>query len=67
MYTDDPARDFAQWDMEQTMAEALLPVCDCCGEAIRDDFYWEIDGDMLCEKCMNSRYRKFTDNFIDNY
>lgn len=67
MYTDDPARDFAQWDMEQTMAEARLPVCNCCGEAIRDDFYYEIDDEILCTDCMNDRFRKSTDDFIDNY
>ena len=66
MYTDDPARDFAQWDMEQTMAEAMLPVCDDCGEVINDDYYYEVEGDILCEECMKHRYRKFTEDYIAN-
>lgn len=62
-YTDDAERDFARWDMEQARAEARLPVCDCCGEIINADFYWEIDGEILCEDCMNDRYRNYTDDY----
>ena len=64
-YTDDAERDFARWDMEQTRAEARLPRCEDCGEIIHDDYYWEIDGEILCEDCMNDRYRKHTEDFIE--
>lgn len=66
MYTDDPARDFDRWDMEQARLEARLPVCENpkCKKRINDDFYWEIDGEILCEQCVNERYRKYTDNYI---
>lgn len=65
-YTDDAERDFAMQDMKQARLEARLPVCDNrkCRRPIHDDYYWEIDGDILCEKCMNDRYRKYTDDFI---
>ena len=66
MYTDNPAIDFAYWDAEQVKAEALLPVCDDCGEAINDDYYYEVDGDILCEECMRHRYRRFTEDYIEN-
>ena len=62
-YSDDPARDFDRWDMEQAKYEARLPVCDCCGETINDDFYWEIDDEILCADCMNERFRKYTDDY----
>ena len=62
-YTDDAERDFARWDMEQARAEARLPVCDCCGEVINDDFYWEIDGEIFCEDCLNDRYRHYADDY----
>ena len=61
--TGDPDADFMIRDMEQTMYEARLPVCDCCGEIINADFYWEIDGDILCEDCMNDRFRHYTDDY----
>ena len=63
-YTDDAERDFAYWDMEQARAEARLPVCDACGETINDDFYFEIDNEILCEDCLNNRFRKYTDDYI---
>lgn len=64
-YTDDPARDFARWDMEQARAEARLPVCDCCGEIIHDDDYYEIDNEILCEECMKDKYMKSTEDYIE--
>jgi hypothetical protein len=65
-YTDDAERDFLMHDMEQARREARLPVCDNrkCRKKIYDDFYWEIDGEILCEKCVNLRYRKYTEDFI---
>lgn len=62
-YSDDPARDFAAWDMEQEQGLSRLPVCDKCGDPIQDDFYWEINGEILCEGCMNTLYRNYTDDF----
>lgn len=59
----DPDEDFARLDMEQARYEARLPKCDCCGEPIQDDYYWEIDGEILCQTCLNEQYRKFTDDY----
>lgn len=66
-YSDDPARDFDRWDTEQARREARLPVCENpkCKKRINDDFYWEIDGEILCEDCMNLRYRKYTEDYIE--
>lgn len=66
-YSDDPARDFDRYDMEQERKRARLPVCDNrkCRRQIDDDYYFEIDGDILCEKCMINRYRKNTEDFIE--
>ena len=66
IYTDDPARDFDRWDAEQEQLREKLPVCDDCGKRINDDFYWEFDGEVLCENCVNRRYRKYTDSYIQN-
>lgn len=65
-YTDDPVRDFDRYDAEQARLEARLPVCDKCGERIHDDYYFEIDGEILCEACMIERYRKSVQDYIEN-
>lgn len=64
-YSDDPARDFDRYDMEQERKRARLPICDNrkCRRQIDAEHYYEIDGDILCEKCMNDRYRKNTEDF----
>ena len=63
----DPLDDFAQQDIEQERMRARLPVCDNpkCKKRIDDDFYFEIDGEILCEDCMNLRYRKSTEDYIE--
>lgn len=64
MFTDDPERDFNRHDMEQARMEARLPVCDKCKKRIYDDIYFEIDGEILCEKCMHDRYARSTEDWL---
>jgi len=54
-------------DIEMERKRARLPVCDNrkCRRQIHDDYYFEVDGDILCEKCMNLRYRKSVEDFIE--
>lgn len=42
----------------QEKALADLYHCDYCGQAIQGDYYYEINGEFLCEECMNREYRK---------
>lgn len=65
--TDDPYADFDRWDAEQARAEARLPQCEGCGESISDDDYYEIENEILCEDCMKERYKKRTEDFIQNH
>jgi superfamily II DNA helicase RecQ len=67
IYTDDAARDFDRYDMEQERKRARLPVCDNrkCRRQIDDEYFYEIDGDYLCEKCMILRYRRNVEDFIE--
>jgi len=68
-FTDDAERDFARHDMEQARREARLPVCEekKCRKRIQDDYYFEIDGEILCEDCMIRRYRKYTEDLVNAY
>jgi len=62
-YTDDPARDWDNHCAEQERRMQKYPECADCGKRITDDFYYEIDGEILCEECLNDRHRKWVDDF----
>lgn len=51
--TDDPIRDAEAWITEQDKALAKLPRCDYCGEPIQDDYYFDIQGDRVCQHCID--------------
>lgn len=56
--TGDPLADFAAWDREQARVLDLLPECAYCGEKITDDYYYEINDEVVCEDCLDSFFRK---------
>lgn len=45
-------------DREQEQRLAKRPVCDYCQEPIQDDFYYEINGENICEHCLDQFFRK---------
>ena len=53
----DPEDEFAIRDLEQYKWLQSLPVCDDCGEAIQDEYYYEIDGNKYCDRCVRSHKR----------
>lgn len=53
--TDDPIRDAEAWIAEQ---EQGLPRCDSCGEPIYEDYYFDIMGDHVCQKCIDEMKRE---------
>ena len=65
-YSDDPVRDFDRYDMAQAMKEARLPVCDKCKKRIHDDIYFEIDEEILCEKCVHDEYARSTEDWLED-
>ena len=61
--------NYDQWeshDRKQQQELEQLPVCEGhkCGKRIQDDMYFEIEGEILCEKCMILRYGKRTEDYI---
>ena len=63
----DPEDDFDRLDAHQARMEARLPRCENrrCNKRIDDEFYFEIDGEILCEECAHRRYRKRTDDYVE--
>lgn len=45
-----------QAKQDKWLSERL--VCDYCGQPIQDDFYFEINGDFVCETCLDRFFRK---------
>lgn len=64
IFTDDPLSDFDRYDRQQEEWLNSRPVCDCCGEPIQDDFCYEINGDLICEDCLDMYFRKAVDDII---
>ena len=64
-FSDDPAADFDHYDREQQRQLEQLPVCEGekCGKRIQDDLYFDIDGEILCEKCMILKYGRRTEDY----
>lgn len=34
------------------------PLCDYCDDPVSGDHYYEINGDVICDACMNEYFRK---------
>ena len=64
-YSDDPIADFLRHDAEQAKELKKLPVCYECEEPIQDEFCYEINDELVCEKCLKAHYRKHTDDYIE--
>ena len=64
-YTDDPVQDFLRFDAERESRLSKRPKCDACREGIQTDECYEIDGKLLCPYCMDSAYRVWTDDYIE--
>lgn len=64
IFTDDPLSDFDRYGKQQEEWLNSCPVCDCCGEPIQDDFCYEINGDLICEDCLDMHFRKAVDDII---
>lgn len=62
-YTDDPISDFLAHDREQAREIERLPVCDYCDNAIQDEHYYDIEGEILCESCLIKHFRKSVDDY----
>jgi formylmethanofuran dehydrogenase subunit E len=41
-----------------------LPICSECGERMVCDWCYEINGELICEDCMDN-HRKSVDDFVD--
>ena len=45
-------------DIKKEQWRARLPKCEYCGEHIQDEHFYEIDGEILCQECLDEQYKK---------
>ena len=56
-YSDDPARDYARYDAELEEELESRPVCAYCEQHIQEDECFYINGEYICDDCLNLCYR----------
>lgn len=62
--TDDPVADWNHYCEDQEKYKNRLPLCGYCGDLINDDYY-EIEGTIICDRCLNSCRRSVEDSIYD--
>lgn len=56
---------FDRHETERANAISRFPKCVYCDEHIFDDFLFDLDGDLVCETCLNENFKKHTEDYID--
>lgn len=64
-YIPDPVDLYNEYDARQQRELQKLPKCEYCGETITDDHYYDINGDVICEECLNDNFRKPVDDYVE--
>lgn len=57
-YTDDPVADHEAYEAELARLEKEVPVCDYCNRPVAEDFYYEINDEVICAECMEQHFRR---------
>lgn len=61
--SDSLSRDIDDYERAQARALEKLPRCSECDEPIQDDFCYEINGELICEECLQ-QYRRRTEDVM---
>lgn len=62
--TNDPIADFHRYDAEQQRQLERCPKCDYCDKHITEETYYDLDGDIVCEDCLDRHFKRFTEDYI---
>lgn len=60
--------NYRAWEYSERIRERRLlslPKCEACKERIQDEDYYDVDGEILCERCMKRKYRRFTEDLFE--
>lgn len=60
MFSSDPVIDYLYREIKLERKLHRLPVCSICGEHIQQDTALKLDGEWICDSCIDSN-REFTE------
>lgn len=64
-YTDDPVKDHDRYQEEKDNQLQKFPKCSICDYHIQDDYLYEINDELICEKCIKDNFRKPVDDYVE--
>ena len=64
-YSDDPIMDFCRHDAAQQDELNRLPRCSECDEPIQSETCYEINGELICEECLENNHKKWVEDLIE--
>lgn len=64
-YIQDNYDRFEQHEAEQQAYLDKQPRCSECDEPITDEYCYEINGEYICEECLEYNHKKPVDSIID--
>jgi len=64
MYAPDNYDRFEMHMAEKERELERLPRCSECDEPIQDEYCYEVNGEYICERCMDENHRKSVDMLI---
>lgn len=59
--------NYDRWEQhqaEQDRAEEKLPECSECGEKVHNDYFYEINDEVICSDCLDSNHRKWVEDYV---
>lgn len=57
-YTNDPVADYHAYAADQERELKKRPMCSECDEHIQDEYAYYINGEWICNDCMDSNYKR---------
>lgn len=63
--TDEPIADFNRLDREQQRELERRPVCVECDEHIQENYFFEVNGECVCTRCMIDNHRKGVNDYVE--
>lgn len=63
-FTDDPVSDYNRYQEERDKQLQKLPKCSMCDEPIQAEHLYEINDELICEKCIKDNFRKNVEDYL---
>lgn len=60
--------NYSLWRNREAQNEkrlARLPRCSECDEPIQDEHCFEINGELICQACLDNNHRKWVEDYVE--